>query len=230
MNTSNREEIEGQVLGPGFCDWANSIQVPRQTQLSVSGGVPAAMIALLACLGCSSSSNTPTNAANCSNPGGPVAGAADSHCGNTVLTVDPNICTMAVDTQPTDDAGTGTTDYGDTLYNAEGDDDDCKYHVTWSSTAICENANVTFNVKLTAKAGGAAVAGADPVIEAFLTVTHPGLVSSQKAQEPSPGNYSIGPVQFDAPGQWTVRFHFFETGCDEPTSPHGHAAFYVNVP
>ncbi len=230
MNTSNREEIEARAPQVAFSDWANSVQVPGETQLSVSRKVSAAMIAILVCLGCSSSSNTPTNAANCSNPGGAVAGAADSHCGSTVLTVDPNICATAVDTQPTDDAGASTTDYGDTLYNAEGDDDDCKYHVTWSSTAICENANVTFNMKLTAKAGGAAVTGANPTIEAFLTLTHPGQVSNQISQETSAGNYSIGPIQFNAPGQWTVRFHLFQTGCDEPTSPHGHAAFFVNVP
>lgn len=31
-------------------------------------------------------------------------------------------------------------------------------------------------------------------------------------------------------GQWTVRFHFFDVCIDGPTSPHSHAAFYVNVP
>lgn len=221
MNLSNHEEIE--ACFPRSASRAKS-------QPSVLGRIAAVVVATLVCLGCSSSSNSPTNAANCSNPGGAVAGPADNHCGSTVLIVDPNICATAVDTQPADDAGADTTEYGDTLYNAEGDDDDCKYHVTWTATAICENANVTFNVKLTAKTSGAAVTGADPDIESFLTVTHPGLVSNQKSQEPSAGNYSIGPVQFDAPGQWTVRFHFFPTGCDQPTSPHGHAAFYVNVP
>lgn len=116
------------------------------------------------------------------------------------------------------------------MYSTEGDDDDCKYHVAWSSTAICENADVTFNLQILAKATGTLVTGADPDLEVFLDLTHPGLVSNQKTQEISAGNYSIGPIQFDAPGQWTVRFHIFPTGCDQPTSPHGHAAFYVNVP
>jgi hypothetical protein len=135
------------------------------------------------------------------------------------------------------DSGTGDaamgmdmSEYGDTLFNTEGDDDDCKYHLVWSSTAVCENADVTFRVKVTAKADGSPVTGAAPSVEVFLNTTHPGQVSGQNAQETSPGNYSIGPVQFDTKGQWTVRFHLFPTGCDDPASPHGHAAFYVNVP
>ena len=40
-----------------------------------------------------------------------------------------------------------------------------------------------------------------------------------------------GPVQFDAPGQWTVRFHLHDNCSDEPAdSPHGHAAFFIGVP
>jgi hypothetical protein len=147
-----------------------------------------------------------------------------------VLTVDPNICASASDVAKPDDAGAGTTEYGDTLFNAEGDDDDCKYHVAWTSTAICENTNVTFGLKVTAKVNGSPVTGATPDLEVYLTDTHPGLVSNQASQETSPGNYTIGPVQFDTKGQCTVRFHLFPTGCDQPTSPHGHAAFYVNVP
>jgi len=47
----------------------------------------------------------------------------------------------------------------------------------------------------------------------------------------SPGVYSVGPVRFDQAGRWTVRFHFFETCLDaREDSPHGHAAFYVDVP
>ena len=161
-----------------------------------------------------------------------MAGAADSHCGSTTITVEPSICASAAGEQPMnmDDAGMSGAEYGDTLYNAEGDDDDCKYRVAWTSSTFCENANVTFKLKLTAKSNGAPATGAEPEIEAFLTETHPGQVSSQISQETSPGNYSIGPIRFDAPGQWTVRFHLFPVACDLPTSPHGHAAFYVNVP
>jgi hypothetical protein len=120
--------------------------------------------------------------------------------------------------------------YGDTLYGSEGDDDDCKYHVKWTATPVCEDANVTFSLILTTKADGTAVAGAAPSIEAFLSTTHPASTANQTASQTSPGNYTVGPIRFDAAGQWTVRFHFFETCRDAPDSPHGHAAFYVSVP
>jgi hypothetical protein len=45
------------------------------------------------------------------------------------------------------------------------------------------------------------------------------------------GVYRIGPAAFfDVPGLWYIRFHFNEN-CDDilSVSPHGHAAFYVNV-
>jgi hypothetical protein len=40
-----------------------------------------------------------------------------------------------------------------------------------------------------------------------------------------------GPVIFDAPGDWTLRFHLHEE-CDDTLddSPHGHAAFHITVP
>ena len=46
----------------------------------------------------------------------------------------------------------------------------------------------------------------------------------------SSGVYS-GAVAFDAPGEWTVRFHIQEQ-CDDicDDSPHGHAAFHLTVP
>ena len=45
------------------------------------------------------------------------------------------------------------------------------------------------------------------------------------------GTYKIGPIVFDKPGRWVVRFHLFGT-CDDAlaTSPHAHAAFFVDVP
>src|SRR5262245_51088682 len=78
---------------------------------------------------------------SCASPGAAAGGAADAHCGTMVQTVDPNAC-MA-------QAGGGNQNggnYGDTMYNYEGDDDDCKYHVKWSATTLCQNANVNFTV------------------------------------------------------------------------------------
>jgi hypothetical protein len=120
--------------------------------------------------------------------------------------------------------------YGDTMYNAEGDDDDCKYHVAWTATPICQGPEATFSVRLTAKADGSPASGANPRLEVFLSDTHPAPNTAQAARETSAGNYSVGPVRFDAAGQWTVRFHLFETCIDSADSPHGHAAFYLSVP
>ena len=67
----------------------------------------------------SSSSGGPT--------GGPVSGALDKHCslpdGGVIAQVtDLSTCHLSADA--------GTTDYGPTLYNSSGDDDDCKYHLS----------------------------------------------------------------------------------------------------
>ena len=61
--------------------------------------------------------------------------------------------------------------------------------------------------------------------------THPGDTARAVTTEQPPGNYTIGPVRFDASGTWTVRFHLNENCLDlTPDSPHGHAAFYLDVP
>jgi hypothetical protein len=152
--------------------------------------------------------------------GGPVSGAQDSHCalsdgGTTVQATHQSSCTVVANAN-------GNIDYGATMFNAEGDDDDCKYHVKFSSTDIRENSNFNFVVTATSKTDGSAVTNAnvDPEPNTpFKTVENPA------------GTYTIGPLQLDAPGQWTVRFHFFEQ-CDDNVadSPHGHAAFFVEVP
>src|SRR5438105_12807393 len=86
---------------------------------------------------CTSSSNgggTGTTAAA-------VSGAPDTHCsGKEIVVVDPNVC--KAQTSGNDDAGADAGgggdgcggDYGPTMFNSEGDDDDCKYHVKWTST------------------------------------------------------------------------------------------------
>jgi hypothetical protein len=124
-----------------------------------------------------------------------------------------------------------TADYGCTMYNAEGDDDDCKYHVSWKSTAVKENAGVTFYVTATRRADGQPATGADVQLEVYLNPYHPTPSLNIPNTESPGGNYKVGPVVFDAAGTWTVRFHFYEMCSDVPDdSPHGHAAFYVAVP
>ena len=133
--------------------------------------------------------------------------------------------------------------YGSTMYGTSADDDDCKYHVSYSVGGICENEGVYFVVTATQLANQMPLTGADPLIEVCLNDTHPSPAvdappsgkngGMQVAHEDpaNPGQYTIGPIQFDSPGKWTVRFHFFENCYDTfADSPHGHAAFFMDVP
>jgi hypothetical protein len=182
----------------------------------------AAPAALLLGGACSSSPGGPT--------GGPVMGALDTHCkdadGGVMATV-IGAC-MPLGTGAPD--GGVISEYGPTLYNAEGDDDDCKYHVKWTATAIRQNADVAFTVTLTRLADGAPATGAGINAEVYLSDTHPGP-PPPTATESAGGVYKVSPIRFDSPGDWTVRFHFFEDCDDVPKdSPHGHAAFFVRIP
>jgi hypothetical protein len=177
--------------------------------------------------------------------GGPVSGAADTHCsadGGVTQAVSAASCAAddagAADAGP-DDAGAFT--YPPTMFNAEGDDDDCKYHVKWTATPIRQGTDVTFTVTVTTKDGtpgpmrplpGEGQNGLYPIrAEVYLNDTHPAPNSTQTSQETTPGTYTVGPIRFDASGQWTVRFHFHEQCADtKEDSPHGHAAFLVQLP
>ncbi|APR83021.1 Hypothetical protein A7982_08370 [Minicystis rosea] len=162
-------------------------------------------------------------ACSSSGGGGPVEGPADDHCGSTVQVVDPSVC-MATGTAPEEEEHT-------TRYNAEGDDDECKYHVAWTATDIGQNEDVTFTVVVTAKADGKPVTGANTYAEAFLNATHPAPNTDATTTESPAGTYRIGPVRFDEAGQWTVRFHFFDECTEvEEATPHSHIAFFVSVP
>jgi len=161
--------------------------------------------------------------------GGPVAGAPDTHCTLPDGGVRAQPISLASCTPTGGDAG--TIDYGPTLHNAEADDDDCKYHVRFSASGIEQNQNANFNLVATLKTDGGPATGAKLDIEAFLNDTHPAPNSGQHTVEGPPGTYNIGPVKFDAPGQWTVRFHLHEDCADQaPDSPHGHVAFFIHVP
>jgi hypothetical protein len=172
--------------------------------------------------------------------GGPVSGPADMHCkGVPSQPTNQGNCDVPVPA----DAGVSGSGYGPTMYGGEGDDDDCKYHIAWSATPIAVNQDVTFTVTATYKAAGepnppacsgCPVQGLDSSnaeAEIYLDTTHPAPVTDYAVTPGDQGTYSIGPYQFDAPGKWTVRFHLFEL-CTDVTadSPHGHAAFYVQVP
>lgn len=161
--------------------------------------------------------------------GGPVTGALDTHCGaKPAQKVDPATCHVA---PPATDGGAPQEDeYGPTQNNAEGDDDQCKYHVKWSVAGARTSGEATFTVSATFKTDGKPVTGAAPRVELFLDETHPAPNTDQKPTETAPGTYTVGPLKFDVAGKWTARFHFSEDCNDGDESPHGHAAFFVSVP
>ncbi|MGH7329377.1 MAG: hypothetical protein ACREJX_13605, partial [Polyangiaceae bacterium] len=205
---------------------------------------------------CSSSSSTGTNSsgvATCSSPGIATAGAADTHCqGVPAQPVSAASCGVndaglsgVGDTDAGDltDGGAATEDcdYGATMFGNEGDDDDCKYHVVWSSSDLCEGGpGVKFTATVTDKVDGKPVTGMpDGIVMEVFIPSDPNADCDDQSTHPSPsaanliensagsGTYS-GNVVFDASGQWTVRFHIHEECADD--SPHGHAAFRVTIP
>jgi len=154
--------------------------------------------------------------------GGPVAGAVDNHCAGTSQAIDLSTCHANVEP--------GEPDYGPTIYNSSGDDDDCKYQVSFTSTPIRQNQNVTFTVTAKTLTDLQPATSANIEAEVYLNDTHPAPNSGQETTEKSGGLYDVGPIKFDATGRWTVRFHLHED-CQDSTddSPHGHIAF-IDVP
>jgi hypothetical protein len=195
----------------------------------------------------------PATSASCSPPGGPASGSADHHCaGRAPQPVKASSCNQS---PPLGEAGSSEAgasdsgpppgmcgengpDYGATMYGTEGDDDDCKYHVSYETTPVCRNDGTYLIVQASyLTRGGAPLTGACAFAELCLNDTHaaPNVDQRPPGQqlvvEGPPGTYTIGPVLFDEGGDWTVRFHFNEQCCDVlADSPHGHAAFHVRVP
>jgi hypothetical protein len=224
----------------------------------VAGGTVAA-------IACSNGSGTPDGGSpdgmsdsplTCAMPGQATPGPADNHCaGQPVQIVNPGDCmpdagsTTDAGDDASDDAGQSDAgpvdecDYGDTMFGMAGDDDDCKYHVSWTSTPICEGI-VTFTVTATNLTTNGPVTGIPQgvLVEPFIPsvadaacddkTTHPSPTSfTPLVETPAGSGIYIGPVNFNAPGDWTLRFHIHEECSDEfDDSPHGHAAFHITVP
>jgi hypothetical protein len=186
----------------------------------------------------SSTSSTPAPAALSFSSAAAVAGADDMHCAGKLTEVSQAACHVtapaaeagAADADTDGGAGETTPDYGPTQPGSEGEDDDCKYHVKWQSTAVAQNADVTFQIIATVRKDGSPLAGATPYAEVYLNDMHPAPNTKVATTETAPGTYTIGPVRFDAAGEWNVRFHFNDQCTDSEESPHGHAAFFVKVP
>lgn len=204
----------------------------RASSLALSALALSTLLAAPAC----SSSGGGTGGGGSSGSGGPVAGPMDTHCGATAQVVSPAACTPGNGGGGMGGAGGAGGGHGhehepEVMYNAEGDDDDCKYHMKWSVGSVAQNQDVTFTLELTTKSDGKPATGAAPNIEAFLSDTHPAPNSDQQPTEGQNGIYTIGPLRFDAAGKWTVRFHVYDTCADlDEASPHGHGAFYLQVP
>ena len=162
--------------------------------------------------------------------GGPVDGGVDTHCvapdgGQIVQATSTTACV------PVEQDGGMVMETGETNYNAFAADDDCKYDVQFTVSSVRQNENVTFVVKPTSRVDGSKVTGAAARAEVYLNDTHPAPNARTTTVESPAGTYTIAPVVFDASGRWTARFHFFENCADESEeSPHGHAAFFIDVP
>ena len=187
----------------------------RLSRAAFAGSVAIAGAAALAA-GCSSST---TSAPNLSFSTAAAVAGSDNHCAGKLVTVDSSVCHVVASEDAGDaqgDAGNAdggaadTPDYGPTMTGTEGDDDDCKYHVKWQSTAVSENADVTFQIVATVKKDGTPLGGAKPYAEIYLNDTHPAPNTAVATTETTPGTYTIGPVRFDAAGNWNVRFHFHD--------------------
>src|SRR5579872_4760253 len=89
----------------------------------------------------------------------------------------------------TSDAGASMSQYGVTMYNSSGSDDDCKYNVNWQSTTVKENVGVTFYMNALRRADGQPAKGANVVLEVFLNSSHPTPTNDIPNTELGDGSY-----------------------------------------
>lgn len=167
---------------------------------------------------------------------GPVAGEVDNHCGMTKQATHniPEVC----DYKSPADAAPPEEETPEFRYNTSADDDDCKYHFSYSvDKPAAENTDLYVTFTLTRKEDGQPATKADP--EIILTLPNPANKddihvapeTNPVSTESTPGNYRVGPIRFDKAGRWEMRFHFYEECSDIPKdSPHGHVGFYYDVP
>ena len=180
------------------------------------------------------STNSGGSGATCSSPGAPATEPVDDHCAGDsgpIVQETGKCITGVVDAGATADGGAVEEMLPGPWGGTSSADDDCKYDVSYTHTAICESSDVTFTVTLKSRVDHSAVTGAGPSMEVLDPNGIPAAEGSQSATETSKGVYEIKPIRFTKKGKWTVRFHFFEQCSDAlEDSPHGHTAFFINVP
>jgi len=189
-----------------------------------------------------SDDDEPEGAVACTDPNnGAVAGVADAHCvaddGSPIVQA-IGACVSGAEAEEGEAEGEEheheEEEEHEPYFGREANDDDCKYHVSFTNTCVAVNEPVTFTLSLTQLYDDAPGDGTNPAFpEVFLAsdLTHISPSNDITARETAPGVYDIGPVLFDVAGRWVVRFHYFENCSDVvPDSPHGHAAFYIDVP
>jgi hypothetical protein len=167
---------------------------------------------------------------------GAVAGAADQHCiaeDGMEIAQDIGMCTTGGEAGEEDEEHEEEEEHA-IFTGREADDDDCKYHVRFENTCVALNEPVTFTLTLTRKFDDMPGSGATPAYPEIYLANDPTHISPSNnitAREGPAGTYEIGPIVFDQSGRWVIRFHYFEECSDLPeNSPHGHAAFYIDVP
>lgn len=232
--------------------------------LSVSKRGVATVLALgslLASTGCSSS-DAPAAA---STANGVVVGPADNHCGGHYRKADYLNCHGDQDTSgdssdsggassggASSSAGNGgapdcnfvhDVGYGDPMFNDSGDDDGCKYHMTWSATPIAKNQPFTLTVEATnlrtgepldtiaaQVPGKPALSRIEPAVPCEPSHHPPTEAYEAEVKQIAPGKFTVGPFSLDESGRWVIRYHFYEECVDSPTTPHAHVSFFVDVP
>lgn len=218
--------------------------------------VPLVAMALLA--GCSSDPAEETAGAplTCENPG--KAGTViDKHCLVTQV-VEASACTSKAPAPAEDGAGgrllhgdgeghgggmVNGCEYSTTVKSTEADDDECKYHVSWTAGDLCQgDAGVEFQVTVVEKATGATVSipngletevyvPADPAAACDSVGTHASPLANPLVETAAGSGVYTGRIAFDRSGPWTMRFHIHEECLDElASSPHGHVAFRLTLP
>jgi hypothetical protein len=197
-------------------------------------------LASMVALGVACSDDDGGGGGECIGGEGAVAGAADDHCvadDGSPITQVIGMCVTggeAAEEGEEHEHEEEEEEEHPTLSGREADDDDCKYRVRFENTCVARGEPVTFTLSLTRKFDGMPGAGTMPAYPEVFLAADPSHISPSNditAREGPAGTYEIGPIVFDQSGRWVIRFHYFEACSDLPEdSPHGHVAFYIDVP